>query len=151
MAAGFLARPGPEWLQQEAKLPQLAGYAGCRILEASVCNCYLGLKVAAGLQGLKVLGGLAALGGGAYLYTGGDFSKLFGNAAGPALMEVYIFELFTRGISFEHNRCLIIPEMMQSKSKEGDYKSVREAIVAKLETDDYDDGTTWRFLEVQLV
>ncbi|KAK9842911.1 hypothetical protein WJX74_004279 [Apatococcus lobatus] len=66
-------------------------------------------------RGLKVLGGIAALGGGAYLYTGGDFSKLFGNAAGPALME--------------------------SKSKEGDYKSVRAAIASKLETDDYDDGS----------
>ncbi len=30
--------------------------------------------------------------------------------------------------------------MQQSKSKEGDYKAIREAVAAKLETDDYDDG-----------
>ena len=31
---------------------------------------------------------------------------------------------------------------MQSKTKEGDYKSVRDAIAGKLETDDYDDGAS---------
>ena len=45
-----------------------------------------------------MLGGIAALGGGAYLYTGGDFNKLFGNAAGPALMEVCRFQQFARAI-----------------------------------------------------
>ena len=54
-----------------------------------------------------------------------------------------------RGRSFGaiNARLLMIPEPLQSKSKEGDYKSVREAIVSKLETDDYDDGATQLFLE----
>ena len=41
---------------------------------------------------------------------------------------------------------LVSTEWLQSKSKEGDYKSVREAIASKLETDDYDDGANCIFL-----
>ena len=41
-------------------------------------------------QGFLAVGAVAAAGAGAYLYTGGDFNKLFGTASGPALMEVWV-------------------------------------------------------------